>query len=156
MWLSTWRAIYYIYNALQVAIENDWPWKYTNGFRQVDRFTWPWPYCSTSTEAARLLIREGGGGGGARDWRLDHGYRPKKTGETVDRRPNNGSVKAVPPRHCPATSALAAQLPAVSTAVLGRVTRSMSVALLLRNNPKGKKSNFRSPAPPPCSWSLLG
>ena len=36
---------------------------------------------------------------------------------------------------------------AVSTAVLGRVTKTMSVALLLRNNPKRKKSNFRSPAP---------
>ena len=36
---------------------------------------------------------------------LDRGYRPKKTGETVDRRQNNGSVKAVSPRHCPATSA---------------------------------------------------
>ena len=45
---------------------------------------------------------------------------------------------------------------AVSIAVLGRVTRTMSVALLLRNSPKRKKSNFRSPAPPPCSWSLLG
>ena len=32
--------------------------------------------------------------------------RPKKTGETVDRRQNNGSVKAVSPRHCPATCAL--------------------------------------------------
>ena len=30
----------------------------------------------------------------------------KKTGETVDCRQNNGSVKAVSPRHCPATSAL--------------------------------------------------
>ena len=40
---------------------------------------------------------------------------------------------------------------AVSTAVLGRVTRTMSVALLLRNNPKRKKFNFCSPAPPPCS-----
>ena len=33
------------------------------------------------------------------------GHRPKKTGETVDRRQNNGSVKAVSPRHCAATSA---------------------------------------------------
>ena len=43
---------------------------------------------------------------------------------------------------------------AVSTAVLGRVTKTMSVALLLRNNldnSKRKKSNFRSPAPPHCS-----
>ena len=38
--------------------------------------------------------------------------------------------------------------------MLGRVTRAMSVALLLRNNPKRKKSNFRSPAPPPCSVQL--
>ena len=38
--------------------------------------------------------------------RLDRGNRPKKTGETVDRRQNNGSVKAVSPRHCPATCAL--------------------------------------------------
>ena len=36
---------------------------------------------------------------------LDRGYFPKKTGETVDRRQNNGSVKAVSPRHCPTTSA---------------------------------------------------
>ena len=35
----------------------------------------------------------GGGGGGTKEWRLDLGYRPKKTGETVDRRQNNGSVK---------------------------------------------------------------
>ena len=54
----------------------------------------------------------GGGGGGGGDrarvkaW-LDRGNRPKKTGETVDRRQNNGSVKAaVSPRHCVATSAL--------------------------------------------------
>ena len=39
-------------------------------------------------------------------WRLDHGNCPKKSGETVDRRQNNGSVKAVSPRHCPATCAL--------------------------------------------------
>ena len=57
------------------------------------------------------LLRTGTGGGGgglgkrAREWRLDRGYRPKKTGETVVRRKNNGSVKAVSPRHCAATSA---------------------------------------------------
>ena len=103
-----------------------------------------WPCCFTSTEA-RLLIRDGDRGRKrAREWRLDRGYRPKKTGETVDRCQNNGSVKAVSPRHCPATTALR------------RVKWTMSVALLLRNNPKRKKSNFRSPAPPPYSWSLLG
>ena len=76
-------------------------------------------FCFTSKEA-RWLIRDGdgvrgwgGGGGGGRgggegtkEWRLDRGYRPKKTGETVNRRQNNGSVKAVSLRHCPATSAL--------------------------------------------------
>ena len=40
------------------------------------------------------------------EWWLDRGNRPKETGETVDRRQNNGSVKAVSPRHCPATCAL--------------------------------------------------
>ena len=45
-------------------------------------------------------------GRGQESERLDRGNRPKKTGETVDRRQNNGSVKAVSPRHCPATCAL--------------------------------------------------
>ena len=44
--------------------------------------------------------------GGEGEWRLDRRYRPKKTGETVDRRQNKGSVKAVSPRRCTATSAL--------------------------------------------------
>ena len=39
----------------------------------------------------------------------------------------------------------------VSTAVLGRVTRTMFVAPLLSNNLKQKRSNFHSPVPPPCS-----
>ena len=41
-----------------------------------------------------------------KEWRLDRRYRPKKTGETVGRRQNNGNVEAVSPRHCAATSAL--------------------------------------------------
>ena len=45
-------------------------------------------------------------GRGRESERLDRGNRPKKTGETVDRRQNNGSVKAVSPHHCPATCAL--------------------------------------------------
>ena len=61
--------------------------------------------CLTSTEAG-WPIRDGDRvGRGQGDW-LDRGNRPKKTGETVDRRQNNGSVKAVSPRHCPATCAL--------------------------------------------------
>ena len=62
--------------------------------------------CLTSTEA-RWPIRDGDRvGRGRESERLDRGNRPKKTGETVDRRRNNGSVKAVSPRHCPATCAL--------------------------------------------------
>ena len=48
---------------------------------------------------------------------------------------------------------------AVSTAVLDRVTKTMSVAPLLTNNlnnSKQKTSNLLSPAPPPYSWFLLG
>ena len=62
--------------------------------------------CLTSTEA-RWPIRDGDRvGRGRESERLDRGNRPKKTGETVERRQNNGSVKAVSPRHCPATCAL--------------------------------------------------
>ena len=46
---------------------------------------------------------DGGGGGETKECRLDYGYRPKKTGETVDRHQNNGSVKAVSSHYCPAT-----------------------------------------------------
>ena len=109
--------------------------------------------CLTSTEV-RWPIRDGDRVG--RGWeseRLDRGNHPKKTGETVDRRQNNGSVKAVSPRHCPATCAHAI---ALSTAVLDRTTKTMSVAPLLMNNLKQKTSNLLSPAPPPYSWSLLG
>ena len=48
---------------------------------------------------------------------------------------------------------------ALSTAVLDRVTKTVSVAPLLMNNldnSKQKTSNLLSPAPPPYSWSLLG
>ena len=96
--------------------------------------------CLTSTEA-RWPIRDGDRvGWGQESERFDRGNRPKKTGETVDRRQNNGSVKAVFPRHCAAI--------ALSTAVLDIVTKTMSVALLLTNNldnSKQKKSNFRCP-----------
>ena len=61
--------------------------------------------CLTSTEA-RWPIRDGDRvGRGRKSERLDRWNRPKKTGETVDRRQNNGSVKAVSSRHCPATCA---------------------------------------------------
>ena len=63
----------------------------------------------------------------------------------MDRRQNNGSVKAVSTRHCAATSALRSYC---FNCRAWAVTRTMSVALLLRNNSMRKKSNFRSPAPP--------
>ena len=90
------------------------------------------------------MVGEGGG-----DERVK--VRPcaptRKTEEAVDRRQNNGSVKAVFPRHCHTVYYAIA----VSTAVLGRVTRTMSVAPLLSNNLKQKRSTFHSPASPPCS-----
>ena len=48
-----------------------------------------------------MLIRDGdmGGQGGER-------VKVRKTEEAVDRRQNNGSVKAVSPRHCAATNVL--------------------------------------------------
>ena len=107
-----------------------------------------WPCCFTSTEA-RLLIRDsGGGGGGGEDERVKAWPHipPRKDWRDHGPHQNNGSVKAVSPCHCNRHS----------TAVLGRVTKTMSVALLLRNKLKWKKSYFHSLAPPPCSWSLLG
>ena len=50
------------------------------------------------------LLGTGTGGERASEWRLDRGYRPKMTRETVDHHQNNGSVKAVSPHHCAATS----------------------------------------------------
>ena len=67
--------------------------------------------CFTSTEA-RWLIGDGGGGRKSEGSTAD---TARKRPERLDRRQNNGSVKAVSPRHCPATSAIA-----VSTAVLGQ------------------------------------
>ena len=61
--------------------------------------------CLTSTEAG-WPIRDGDRVGKGTGWLARPRNRPKKTGETVDRRQNNGSVKAVSPRHCPATCAL--------------------------------------------------
>ena len=96
--------------------------------------------------ALRQRKRDGLLGKGTTEWRLDRGYRPKKTGETVDRRQNNGSVKAVSPRHCPATCCFNCCA----------WTESQRQWPLHFDNSKQKKSNFRSPAPPPSSWSLLG
>ena len=59
------------------------------------------PFCFTSTEA-RWLIRDGDRGerGRKSEFRLDCGYRPKKTGETVDRRQNHGVPSPFPSDLC--------------------------------------------------------
>ena len=86
-----------------------------------------------STEA-RLLIRDGDRGRGGRE---SEGL----TVDTARKRPERlwtatRTMEVL--RRCPLT--IAQQLVhcavAVSTAVLSRVTRTMSIALLLRNNPK--------------------
>ena len=98
----------------------------------------------------RLLIRDrdmgvGGGGGGGE---LDRAHQPGRP-----RRPWTAARTMEVLRRCPL--AIAQQLVyyaiAVSTAVLGRVTRTMFVAPLLSNNLKRKRSNLFSPAPPACS-----
>ena len=108
------------------------------------------PFCFTSTEA-RWVIRDGDREGRGR----------KSEGSTEDtarkrpERPWTAARTMEVLRRCFLTIAqrLVHCAIAVSTASgsTGRVTRTMSVALLLRNNSKRKKSNFRSPAPPPYS-----
>ena len=95
-------------------------------------------------------------GRGRKSERLDRGNRPKKT-----ERPWTAARTMVVLRRCPLAIAqrLVQCAIAVSTAVLDRVTKTVSVALLLTNNldnSKQKTSNLLSPAPPPYSWSLLG
>ena len=117
--------------------------------------------CFTSTEA-RWLIRDGD--------RVGRGRKSEgSTADTARRRPERPwtaartmEVLAVSPRHCPSTCALRSCC--FNCLCLDRVTKTMSdnvlcMVLLLTNNldnSKQKKSNFRSPAPPPYSWSLLG
>ena len=64
-----------------------------------------------------MLLNVHGGEMGRESERLDRGNRPKKTGETVDRRQNNGVL-----RRCPLAIAqrLVHCATAVSTAVLGQ------------------------------------
>ena len=57
---------------------------------------WFRPFCFTSTEARMLITRDGDKEGrGRKSEGCDRGYRPRKTGDSVDRRQNNGSVKSV-------------------------------------------------------------
>ena len=110
----------------------------------------------TSTEA-RWPIRDGDKVGRGRE-------SEGSTTETVRKRPERPWTAARTMevlRRCPLAVAqpLVHCTIAVSTAVLDRVTKTMSVALLLTNNldnSKQKTSNLLSPAPTPYSWSLLG
>ena len=101
------------------------------------------------------LIRDGEkrGEGWKGEWFV-HTLQRTKTEEAVDHRQNNNYVKAV--GTSPVWSNLSTLLTAISTAVRIRVTKTTSVAQLLMNNWSKRLSNFLSPAPPPCSWSLLG
>ena len=107
--------------------------------------------CFTSTEA-RWPVRDGD--------RVGRGRQSDgSTAETVRKRPERPWTAArtmAVLRQCPL--AIAQRLVhcaiAVSTAVLDRVTKTMSIALLLTNNldnSKQKMSNLLSPAPPPYS-----
>ena len=107
--------------------------------------------CFTFTEA-RWLIRDGG--------RVGRGRQSEgSTAETVRKRPERPWTAARTMevlRRCPLAIAqrLVQCAIAVSTAVLYRVTKTMSVALLLTNNldnSKQKMSNLLSPATPPYS-----
>ena len=111
--------------------------------------------CFTSTEA-RWPIRDGD--------RVERGRESEgSTAETARKRPERPwtAVRTMEVlRRCPL--AIAQRLVhcaiVVSTAVLDRVTKTMSVAPLLTNNldnSKQKTSNLLSTAPPPYSWSLL-
>ena len=112
--------------------------------------------CFTSTEAI-WPIRDGDRVG--RGWQSE-----SSTVETIRKRPERPwtatrTMEVL--RQCPLAIAqwLVHCSVAVSTAVLDRVTKTMSVAPLLTNNLdnlKQKMSNLLSPAPPPYSWSLLG
>ena len=104
--------------------------------------------CFTSTEA-RWPIRDGDRVGKGRE---SEGL----TAETIQKRlerPWTAARTIEVLRRCPL--AIAQQLVhctiAVSTAVLDRVTKTMSVALLLTNNLDNSKQNLLSPAPPPYS-----
>ena len=118
-----------------------------------------WPWFSVALRPQRRVGLLGTG----TEW--EGGERVKgSTAETARKRPERPWTAARPMevlRRCPL--AIAQRLVhfaiALSTAVLDRVTKTMSVAPLLTNNldnSKQKTSNLLSPAPPPYSWSLLG
>ena len=94
-----------------------------------------------------------GGEKRTKEWRLDCGYCPKKTSETVDCRQNNGSVKAVSPRHCTATSALCNCCFNYHT---GQSHRDNVHCTAVEEQPKAKEVQLSQPSSTSLySWSLL-
>ena len=95
-----------------------------------------------------MLIRDGGvgggGGGGGRNERVKarpRGYRPKKTGETVDRR-----QRVL--RRCPLAIArrLVYRAIAVSTAVLGQSHKDNVCCTAVEEQPEAKKIQLSQPS----------
>ena len=99
--------------------------------------------------------------GDDRRWRLDRGNRPKKTGETVDRRQNNGTIVL---RRCPL--AIAQRLSCALRICCFNCcacmdshknnVRCTAVDEQLGQLEAQKRFNLLGPVPPPYSWSLLG
>ena len=83
-----------------------------------------------------------------REYRLDRGYRQKKTGETVDRHQNNGLL-----RRCPLAIAqrLVHRAIAVSTAVLGQSHKDNVRCTAVEEQTEAKEVQLSQPS----STSLL-
>ena len=77
----------------------------------------------------------------------------RKTEEDVDRRQNNKNDQTVSSRHC-----IASSVPrnCCFNCCAEQSQKDNVRSTAVEKQPKQKKSNFLSPAPPPCSWSLLG
>ena len=95
-----------------------------------------------------------GGGNGTKEWRLDRGCHPKKTGETVDHCQNNGSVKAVSPHHCSATSAL--HNCCFNCRAWAESQGQCPLHCCWGTTRSERSPSFAAEVPPPYSWSLLG
>ena len=85
----------------------------------------------------------GGGGGGGDDNARLRISPEKKTGETVDCRQNNGSVKAVSPRHCAATCAL---LSCCFNCVLGQIRKDKVRCTAVEEQPEAKEVQRSQPS----------
>ena len=96
----------------------------------------------------------GGGGGGGIEYLWVQVLWPTKTKETISHFQNNNVKEAGSP---PVWSNMCTSLIAVSSAVLNKVTKMVSEKQLLRRTQQqDNPSSYESPAPPLCSWSLLG